>query len=188
MGPARRRRSGWPGARPPREPARRRTPPAAGAGPPGGVCKSRSVDLSELEALAAEDGYLAVVATTRADATVQASVVNAGFAAHPVGGDRQVAFVTYGPVKLANLRRTPRATVVFRAGWRWGAVEGPCELIGPDDAVDGFDPGGLAELLREVFRSAGGSHDDWDAYDRVMREQRRTAVFIRPERIYSNRT
>jgi hypothetical protein len=41
-------------------------------------------------------------------------------------------------------------------------------------------------LLRAIFTSAGGSHDDWDEYDRVMAEQRRTAVLIRPTRVYSN--
>ena len=35
-------------------------------------------------------------------------------------------------------------------------------------------------MLREIFTAAGGSHDDWDAYDRTMLEQRRTAVFVAP--------
>jgi hypothetical protein len=34
--------------------------------------------------------------------------------------------------------------------------------------------------------AAGGSHHDWDSYDRTMAEQRRTAVLVRPSRIYSN--
>ena len=34
--------------------------------------------------------------------------------------------------------------------------------------------------------AAGGTHDDWDAYDRTMREERRTAVLIAPTRVYSN--
>jgi hypothetical protein len=41
-------------------------------------------------------------------------------------------------------------------------------------------------LLRQVFSAAGGSHDDWDAYDRTMAEQRRTVVLVSPSRIYSN--
>jgi hypothetical protein len=40
--------------------------------------------------------------------------------------------------------------------------------------------------LREVFVAAGGSHDDWDEYDQVMVEQRRTVVLLDPVRIYSN--
>ena len=40
-------------------------------------------------------------------------------------------------------------------------------------------------LLRDIFTAAGGTHDDWDTYDRVMREERRTAVLIAPTRTYS---
>ena len=47
-------------------------------------------------------------------------------------------------------------------------------------------PERLRLLLREVFTAAGGTHDDWDAYDRAMAEERRTAVFVRVSRIYSN--
>jgi len=37
-----------------------------------------------------------------------------------------------------------------------------------------------------VFTAAGGTHDDWDAYDRTMVEQRRTAVLVSPSRLYGN--
>jgi hypothetical protein len=40
----------------------------------------------------------------------------------------------------------------------------------------------LRLLLREIFTAAGGAHDDWDTYDRVMAEERRTAVLLTPER------
>ena len=43
----------------------------------------------------------------------------------------------------------------------------------------------MRTLLRDVFVAAGGTHDDWDEYDRVMRDQRRTAVFVAPTRVYS---
>jgi PPOX class probable F420-dependent enzyme len=144
------------------------------------------MDLAGFATVGAQDQHLAVGATTRADDTVQASVVNAGVLDHPTTGERVVGFVTYGRSKLRNLRRDPRATVVFRAGWQWAAVEGPCEIAGPDDALEGFDAAGVPELLRAVFRAAGGTHDDWDEYDRVMREDRRAAVLVRPERVYSN--
>jgi PPOX class probable F420-dependent enzyme len=145
------------------------------------------VDLSEFEHIGAGDHYLAVVATSRHDGTVQASVVNAGVLRHPVSDQKVVGFVTYGPAKLANLRRRPGATVIFRSGWQWAAVEGRCDLIGPDDPFTGFAAEQLPELLRAVFRAAGGTHSDWDEYDRVMKEERRAAVLIHPQRIYSNR-
>jgi hypothetical protein len=32
-----------------------------------------------------------------------------------------------------------------------------------------------------------GTHDDWNEYDRVMAEERRTAVFIKASKIIGNR-
>ena len=59
-------------------------------------------------------------------------------------------------------------------------------LIGPDDVPAGFAVERLPELLRDVFTAAGGTHDDWDDYDRVMADERRVAVLVRPTRISSN--
>jgi hypothetical protein len=42
-------------------------------------------------------------------------------------------------------------------------------------------------LRREVFTAAGGTHDDWDEYDRVMAAEKRAVVLVTPTRIYSNR-
>ncbi|MGA8295790.1 MAG: pyridoxamine 5'-phosphate oxidase family protein [Acidimicrobiales bacterium] len=146
------------------------------------------MDLDDIDRIAAGDHYLAVIATTRADGSVQASVVNACTLLHPVSNERVVAFVTYGKTKLSNLRARPRVTAVFRTGWEWAAVEGPCEIVGPDNPLSGYDPSHLPELIRAIFRAAGGAHDDWATFDRVMAEERRTAVFIYPERVYSNAT
>ena len=75
----------------------------------------------------AEHG-LAVVVTQRRDGEPSPSVVNAGVLPHPLTGDPVVAFVAVGgTAKLANLRRHPRATLVFRAGWEWVAVAGPVD-------------------------------------------------------------
>ncbi len=146
--------------------------------------------LDEAFALAADDSGLAVVSTVRADATVQASLVNVGVLAHPATGEPALGFVTYGKVKLANLRARPQLAVTFRDGWQWATVEGRAELAGPDDAQGWLTGEDTAEqlrlLLREVFTAAGGTHSDWDEYDRVMAEQRRTVVLIAPTRVYSN--
>jgi PPOX class probable F420-dependent enzyme len=137
--------------------------------------------------LARRDNGLAVVVTQRDDGTPQASVVNAGVLAHPVSGDAVVGLVARGGTrKQANLRRRPRATVVFRAGWEWVAVEGAVDLAGPDDPLDGLDAGRVPQVLRDVFSAAGGTHDDWDEYDRVMAAERRLAVLVASERVYSN--
>ena len=144
-------------------------------------------NVDDFAALIPGDHGLCVVSTLRAAGTIQSSVVNAGVLAHPVTGASVVAFTTRGETaKLANLRARPRATVVIRVGWQWAAAEGSIELAGPSDPLSDFDPDALPGLLRAVFTSAGGTHDDWATYDRVMAEERRTAVLISPDRVYSN--
>ena len=72
------------------------------------------------------------------------------------------------------------------AGWQWIAVEGTAEIIGLDDPHAEVDRERLRLLLREIFVAAGGTHSDWDEYDRVMARERRAAVFVTPTRIYTN--
>jgi PPOX class probable F420-dependent enzyme len=144
-------------------------------------------ELDLVRRLVAADQGLAIVATTRADGTVHTSLVNAGVLDDPVSGRPCVGFVVRGGArKLSHLRRAGRAAVVFRAGWEWVSVEGPLHLVGPDDRVDGLAADAQAALLRDIFTAAGGTHDDWDTYDRVMAEERRTAVLVDPARITSN--
>ncbi|WP_205873023.1 TIGR03618 family F420-dependent PPOX class oxidoreductase [Mycobacterium camsae] len=144
--------------------------------------------LDDAVALATSENGLAVISTARADGTVQASLVNVGLLPHPAGGQPVLGFTTYGKVKLANLRARPQLAVTFRTGWQWATVEGRAELAGPDDAPTWLtDPDLLRLLLRNVFTAAGGTHDDWDEYDRVMAQERRAVVLIEPSRVYSNR-
>jgi hypothetical protein len=146
-----------------------------------------AADLDLVRRLGGAEQGLSVVATTRPDGSVHASVVNAGVLDHPVSGPPVVGLVAIGGArKLDYLRRARRGCVVFRSGWEWVAVEGPADLAGPADPLPGFDPSGLPELLRDVFRAAGGQHDDWAEYDRVMAAEGRTAVLINPARITSN--
>jgi PPOX class probable F420-dependent enzyme len=143
--------------------------------------------LDDAVALASKESGLAVVSTVRADGTLQASLVNVGLLPHPESGEPVLGFTTYGKVKLANLRERPQLAVTFRNGWQWATVEGRAELAGPDDTQPWLaDDDGLRLLLRDVFTAAGGSHDDWDEYDRVMARERRAVVLIAPTRVYSN--
>jgi PPOX class probable F420-dependent enzyme len=142
--------------------------------------------LQDVADIGRQDRFLAVVSTLRADSTIQSSLVNAGILSHPVSGEDVVAFATAGKAKLTNLRNRPQVSIIFRSGWQWATVEGRAELIGPDDVCSGFDSERIRILLREVFSAAGGTHDDWDAYDRAMAEERRAAVLVSVSRIYSN--
>lgn len=144
-------------------------------------------DLAAFAGLVPLDHGLVVVSTSRPDGTIQSSVVNAGVLDHPLTGEPVVGLVSAGSSKrLANLRERPRATVVIRAGWRWAGVEGPVDLAGPDDTLGDIDAERLRLLLREIFTAAGGSHEDWDEYDRVMAAERRVAVLVAPERTYGS--
>lgn len=144
-------------------------------------------DLADVERLAAEDHHLGVLTIARPDGSVQASVVSAGIIPDPVDGSPGVGLVAGGGTeKLRLLRDSRQATIVFKSGFQWMSVSGPVRLVGPDDRLD-LDLG-VPETIRSVFRAAGGDHEDWDEFDRVMTTERRCAVFIRADRIVSNPT
>lgn len=140
--------------------------------------------LSGFAQLVPLDHGLCVVVTRRADMTPQTSVVNAGVMRHPSTGVESVAFVSVSTThKLVNLRSDPTIAVVIRAGWQWVSVEGRASLVGPDDPEPEVDEERLRLLLREIFTAAGGTHDDWETFDRTMRAERRTAVFVAPQKV-----
>lgn len=142
-------------------------------------------EFADFEAFVRKDHGLAVMTVVGPDARMRPSVVNVGVLDHPLTGARVVGAVIHGRArKLANLRERPRVSVVLRAGWQWAAVEGPAQIIGPDDPAAGITPERLRLLLREVFTSAGGQHEDFDEYDRVMAAERRAAVLVTPERVF----
>jgi hypothetical protein len=144
-------------------------------------------DIEEFRKLVTGDHGLVTVSVPRDDGTISSSVVNAGVLPHPVTGEAVIGLVARGGTKkLAYWRERPYANVVIRAGWQWVAAEGRVELIGPDDQDPAVDAERLRLLLREVFTAAGGTHDDFAAYDEVMRDERRAVVFVHPERVYGN--
>lgn len=142
----------------------------------------RTID--DVREFAAADQGLAFVSFARANGTVHSTLINAGVMLHPVTGEAVVAFVVRGDtVKLRHWRRAPQATITFRTGWSWIGVEGSVTQVGPVDPLEGFGSAGLPGLLRDIFKAAGGTHDDWDEYDRVMAAERRAGVFIHPSKI-----
>jgi PPOX class probable F420-dependent enzyme len=144
-----------------------------------------AVDFDQMRRLIGVDHGLSVVSLVRSDGTVSSSVVNAGLLEHPVRGGTILAFVVHGSsYKRRRLHVDPRVNVTVRAGWEWQCVEGTAELIGPLDPHPKV--GDVPALLRAVFRAAGGTHDDWDEFDRVMAAEQRTAVVVTPTRVYGN--
>jgi PPOX class probable F420-dependent enzyme len=141
--------------------------------------------LADFEALVPMDKGLAMFTVIGPDGRMRPSVVNVGVLDHPVTGARVVGAVIQGRArKLVHLRARPRALIVLRAGWQWAGVEGPAEIAGPDDPMAGVGPERLRLLLREIFTAAGGTHEDFDEYDRVMAAERRAAVLISPDRVF----
>ena len=144
-------------------------------------------DLSAFAELVLLDHGLCVLSTLRGDGSVQSTVVNAGVVQHPLTGLPVVGLVTAGGSrKLHNLRADP-ASHDRRPRWlAMAAAEGIAEIIGPDDPHPDIDRETLRLFLRDIFRAAGGTHDDWDTFDRVMADERRAAVVLVPRRTYTN--
>jgi len=141
--------------------------------------------LEQVRELAATEQGLCVAATTRPDGSVHCSVVNAAIMPHPRTGKQVVALVAVGGAhKVSLMARSGRASATFRRGWQWASVEGAAEVTEVGKPVGNLE---YSQLLRDVFIAAGGSHDDWDTYDRVMAEDGRVAIFIAIDRILSNR-
>ena len=145
-------------------------------------------DLERVRELAASESGLAVAIVQRGDGSPVASVVNAGVLDDPCTGKPVIAFVARGHArKLVYLRARSRATVVFRVGWEWIAVEGDAALAGPDDPLDGLSGDEIPALLRQIYAAAvGGTPNDWRHLDESMAAERHTAVLLRPTRIYSS--
>jgi hypothetical protein len=144
-------------------------------------------DLSAFARLVGLENGLSVVSVHRPDGTIHSSVVNAGVLPHPVTNLDVVGFVAVGGAsKVAYMRSWPTVTIVVRVRWEWVAVEGEPTLIGPEDQDPSLPERERVQLLRSIFSAAGGAHDDWEAYDRTMAEEGRTAVLVSPERIYTN--
>jgi PPOX class probable F420-dependent enzyme len=149
-----------------------------------------TVDATEitdrLRDLGAASRGLIVFDTVADDGRPHPSVVNAGVMPHPGTGVPVVALVVIGGSrKIRHLERDPRATATFRDGARWLTVHGDATLIGPDHRHPDVPADAVPELLREIYRVAGGGeHPDWADYDKVMAEQRRTAVLLGIGRTY----
>lgn len=138
------------------------------------------------EFLSTESG-LATISTTQSDGRVLSSIANCGVIDHPVTGMPCVALVSMGgAARLAHVRRGSQVTIAIRRGWNWRSVTGPADIIGPDDPHGALDAESIRVLLRDVFVAAGGSHDNFDEYDRSMADERRAAVLVSPDRILGN--
>jgi PPOX class probable F420-dependent enzyme len=113
-----------------------------------------------------------VLTTFRADGSLQSSPVTGG-----VDPDGRIVIATYPQrAKSANIRRTPRASVVVLSDEFNGPyvqIDGDAEVVDLPEAV---------EPLVEYFRSVAGEHPDWDEYRQAMVDQRKSLIRVTPQR------
>jgi PPOX class probable F420-dependent enzyme len=126
-----------------------------------------------------ERHHRGVITTYQPNGAAHASIVVCG----AYQGHATFVIVRGNSVKVRNLRRDPRCTVLaVTADWRgWVTVEGQAQLFdyGNTDAAV------LRNMLREVYRACGDKdHPDWEEYDHAMRQQNAVVVLVRPERVY----
>ena len=122
-----------------------------------------------------------VLTTFRRDGAAQMSVVSCG----PYRDG--VAFTTTADrAKLINLHRNPKCSLLVSQDDWWGylVLEGHAEILSPANT----GAAELAEILRDVYRTVSRvEHPDWEEYDQAMRDDRRSAVVVIPERVYGTR-
>ena len=90
--------------------------------------------------------------------------------------------ITATRAKYVNVQRQSWAAlhVTQPDFWAYAVLEGPAEVApvaaAPDDAT--------VEELVTLYRDLAGEHPDWDEYRRVMVDERRTVVRLRPDHAY----
>ena len=134
--------------------------------------------LDDLDGLLSRNNVV-VFTTFRRDGMPQQSLVTVGKM------DGGLAFTTRSRnAKAYNLARDPRCAIMLVSPDMRGfaVLDGSAEVQGAHNT----DADALRLRLREVYRvAAGKEHPDWDEYDRVMLEEGRVAVVLRPDRIFA---
>jgi PPOX class probable F420-dependent enzyme len=130
-----------------------------------------AVELSELLDFVRPRHHM-VLSTFRADGSLQSSPVTGG-----VDDQGRLVISSYPQrAKSANIRRTPKASVVVLSDEFNGAyvqVDGDAEVIDGPDAV---------EPLVDYYRAIAGEHPDWDEYREAMRKQGKCLIRVTPRR------
>jgi PPOX class probable F420-dependent enzyme len=128
-----------------------------------------SVDLSALLEFV-RPRHKMVLTTFRADGSLQSSPVSGG-----VDEQGRLVIASYPQrAKSANIRRTPKASVVVLSDEFNGAyvqVDGDAEVIDLPDAV---------EPLVDYYRAIAGEHPDWDEYRAAMTKQGKCLIRVTP--------
>lgn len=113
-----------------------------------------------------------VLTTFRSDGAPQSSPVSGG-----VDDVGRIVIASYPQrAKAANVRRTPRASVIVLSDEFNGAyvqVDGDAEVIEMPEAV---------EPLVDYYRSVAGEHSNWSEYRQAMVDQGKCLIRVTPRR------
>ena len=125
--------------------------------------------------------HLGVLITVKRDGRPQSSNIAYAYDAT----SRRVSIsTTANTVKVANLRRDPRANlhVIAPDGWNWMAVEATAALT---PIAQDRDDATVEELI-SIYRMISGEHPDWDDFRRAMVEDQRLVVRLELQRTYGS--
>jgi hypothetical protein len=130
----------------------------------------------------------AIVSATRRDGTIQSNLMRAGLVTNPLTGAPVVGILLRGhAVKLRLLRRRPQATVAVSNRTRYLTIEGRVTIVGPDDALAGFDMARFEDIRREIGIAQGRAEsEDWAGFEDEMNRERRAIVYVSLDRVYGN--
>ncbi|MEW2353299.1 PPOX class F420-dependent oxidoreductase [Spirillospora sp. NPDC029432] len=135
------------------------------------IATNTRVDLADLLEFV-RPRHRAVLLTTRADGTPQASPLTCG-----VDDSGRLVIATYPErAKTRNARRNPRVSLlVLSDEWNgpWVQIDGTAEVLDVPEAV---------EPLVEYFRNIAGEHPDWDEYRAAMTKQGKSLIRVTPQR------
>lgn len=125
--------------------------------------------------------HLGVLITIKSDGRPQSS--NIGYA-YDATTRRVSISTTAATVKVANLRRDPRANLHVMApdGWNWVAAEATA-VLSPIAQERGD---ATVEELIAIYRAVAGEHPDWDDFRRAMVEDQRLVVRLELQRTYGS--
>ena len=135
------------------------------------IATAETVSLSELLDFV-RPRHSMVLTTFRADGSLHSSPVTGG-----VDNGGRLVIASYPQrAKSANIRRTPRASVVVLSDEFNGAyvqVDGDAEVIDVPEAVEG---------LVDYYRAIAGEHPDWEEYRSAMLSQRKCLIRVTPRK------
>lgn len=135
----------------------------------------------DISAFLAQPGN-GTLATIKRSGLPQLSVVTYAWCPDDDDGRAVVRISTTADrVKVANLRRDPRASFIVSRDWSYAVVEGSVELSAVSAAPD---DDAVEELIRVYRDAGGGEHPDWDEYRQAMVTDRRLVVRIVVDHAY----